>query len=53
VSRVIILGIAILAVLAIILPKHQQWLQPVQAAPGHAYSYGVIECEHNDLCLGA
>jgi len=52
-SRVIILGIAILAVLAIVLPKHQPWLQPVPAAPGQAYSYGLVECGHNDLCLGA
>jgi hypothetical protein len=52
-SRIIILGIAILAVLAIVLPKHQQWYQPVQAAHGNAYSYGVVECGHNDLCLGA
>jgi hypothetical protein len=52
-SRVIILGIVILAVLAIALPEHRQWFQPVQATPGHAYSYGVVECGHNDLCLGA
>ena len=49
-----LLGIAILAVLAIMLPKHNhQWYQPQQAAPGHAYSYSVVECGHNDLCLGA
>ena len=52
-SRVLVLGIAILATLAIVLPKHHQWYQPPQAAPGHAYSYGLVECGHNDLCLGA
>ena len=49
-SRIMLLGIAILAALAIMLPKHShQWYQPQHGA----YSYSVVECGHNDLCLGA
>lgn len=53
-NMLIALAVAILAALAITLPNHHhQWYQPPTAAPSHAYSYGVVECGHNDLCLGA
>jgi hypothetical protein len=55
VSRIIILGIAILAVLAILLPKHQPWLDHRDGlTTGNPYAYSVVECPpHDDICLGA
>lgn len=49
------IGIVVLAVLALILPRHDhQWLQGnAGASAGIAYSYSVVECGNNDLCLGA
>ena len=49
-----IIMLTILATLALMLPKHHQWYQvSVGSGPGRPYSYGVVECGHNDLCLGA
>jgi len=49
------LGLAILAVLALLLPAHRPWLDHRDGrSAGQPYAYSVVECPaHDDLCLGA
>ena len=47
--------VAILAVLAVTLPRHAPWIDHrTGTGNGYPYSYSVVECPaHDDLCLGA
>jgi len=47
--------VAVLAVLAVALPRHTPWLDhETGTGNGYGYHYSVVECPpHDDLCLGA
>jgi len=54
-AAVMSLALAILAVLALLLPAHRPWLDHRDGlSAGEPYAYSVVECPaHDDLCLGA
>jgi hypothetical protein len=47
--------VAILAVMAVALPRHAPFLDHrTGTGNGYPYAYSVVECPpHDDLCLGA